>query len=274
MEMEFREAGGARIPKVGLGTWRVTGEECVEAVSTALELGYRHVDTAQVYENERQVGRAIRESDVPREEVFLTTKIDPSNRTRDEVLASVARSLQRLDVDTIDLLLVHWPHPLADVKTTMRAMNEARDRGWVDHLGVSNFGVDRLRDARRHSEAPIVTNQVQFHPHQPQRRLLRYCQDRGILLTAYSPLAHGGLLADEELRRVARRYDKTPAQVAIRWAIQHAGVVAVPKATTRDHLAENIDVFDFSLSREEVERLARPSKILTALSFLRGRFGR
>jgi diketogulonate reductase-like aldo/keto reductase len=273
METEFREAGGARIPKVGLGTWRLTGDDCVEAVSTALELGYRHVDTAQVYENERQVGRAIRESDVPREEVFLTTKVDARNRSRDDVLASVARSLQRLDVDSVDLLLVHWPNPLADVETVVGAMNEARERGWVEHLGVSNFGVDRLRDARRHSDAPIVTNQVQFHPYHPQRRLLRYCQDRGILLTAYSPLAHGGVLHDEELRRVGRRYDRTPAQVAIRWAIQHEGVVAVPKATTRAHLAENLDVFDFSLTRAEVAHLARPSKLRTGLSWIRGRLG-
>jgi diketogulonate reductase-like aldo/keto reductase len=273
MEMEYREAGGARIPKLGLGTWRLKGDDCVRAVSTALELGYRHVDTAQLYENERQVGRAIRESDVPREDVFLTTKVDPNNRSRDDILASVARSLQRLDVDTIDLLLIHWPHPLADVETVMAAMNEARDRGWVDHLGVSNFDVDRLRTARRYSAAPIVTNQVQFHPFHPQRRLLRYCQDRDIILTAYSPLAHGGALDDAELRRVGRKYDKTPAQVAIRWAIQHEGVVTVPKATSREHLAENVDVFDFSLTRDEVERLARPSKVRTGVAWVRGRLG-
>ena len=273
---------GVEVPAVGLGTWRLRGDDCRRAVETALELGYRHVDTAQAYGNERRVGAAIRSSAVDRDDVFLTTKLDGGSRENGAVQRSVRESLDRLDTDYLDMLLIHWPNdkpPFSPVRLpggpplaeTLTAMNELVDEGLVRHVGVSNFDVRRLDEARRLSEAPIVTNQVQFHPYWDQRDLLSYCRRNDVLLTAYSPLCHGGVLDDDVLRELGRRYGKTAAQVAIRWAIQHEGVVAIPKATSRDHLAANVDVFDFELTEAEMERIRRPSKLRTFAGFARSR---
>ena len=273
---------GVEVPAVGLGTWRLRGDDCRRAVETALELGYRHVDTAQAYGNERRVGAAIESSAVDREDLFLTTKLDGGSRENGAVQRSVRESLDRLDTDYLDMLLIHWPNdkpPFSPVRLpggpplaeTLTAMNELVDEGLVRHVGVSNFDVRRLDEARRLSEAPIVTNQVQFHPYWDQRDLLSYCRRNDVLLTAYSPLCHGGVLDDDVLRELGRRYGKTAAQVAIRWAIQHEGVVAIPKATSRDHLAANVDVFDFELTEAEMERIHRPSKLRTFTGFARSR---
>ena len=273
---------GVEVPAVGLGTWRLRGDDCRRAVETALELGYRHVDTAQAYGNERRVGAAIRSSAVDRDDVYLTTKLDGGSRENGAVQRSVRESLDRLDTDYLDMLLIHWPNdkpPFSPVRLpggpplaeTLTAMNELVDEGLVRHVGVSNFDVRRLDEARRLSEAPIVTNQVQFHPYWDQRDLLSYCRRNDVLLTAYSPLCHGGVLDDDVLRELGRRYGKTAAQVAIRWAIQHEGVVAIPKATSRDHLAANVDVFDFELTEAEMERIHRPSKLRTFTGFARSR---
>ncbi|MFC4246530.1 aldo/keto reductase [Natribaculum luteum] len=262
---------GLEIPTVGLGTWRMTGHTCRRAVETALELGYRHVDTAQKYGNEREVGIAISASDVSREELFLTTKVWGRNARYDDVLESTKASLDRLGVDYVDLLLVHWPNPLVDVAETMAAMNDLHEEGLVRAIGVSNFSVDQLQKAQRASDLPLLTNQVQFHPYEPQRELLAYCQDEEIVLTAYSPLAHGGVVHDDTLTEIGWRYGVSPAQVAIRWAIQHAGVIAIPKAASREHLAENVDVFDFELTRSEMAEITNASSLRSGLAWLRGR---
>ncbi len=271
--MEYVELQGAKVPKLGIGTWRMEGRECRDAVSTALDLGYRHVDTAQLYGNEAEVGRAIRDSDVDRDDIFLTTKINPVQTGYRKMSRSVERSLGALDTDHVDLLLIHWPNPLADLEDVMDVLNDVRDDGLTDHIGVSNFGVDRLRKARELSDAPVLTDQLQFHPYHPQRDALRYCQQNDVMLTAYSPLGHGGVVRDETLRGIAAKYDKTPAQVALRWATQHRNVVTIPKSTSRDHLRENIDIFDFSLTRDEVDRITNPSKVRTGVAFVRGRLG-
>ncbi|WP_254768051.1 aldo/keto reductase [Salinilacihabitans rarus] len=265
--------GDVEVPTIGLGTWRLTGNRCRRAVETALDLGYRHVDTAQRYGNERAVGLALAASDVPREEVFLTTKVFGTNAGYDDVLDSTEESLDRLGVDRVDLLLLHWPNPLVDVEETMAAMNRLREEGKARHLGVSNFSRRQFAAARAASDAPLVTNQVQFHPYNPQRELLRYCQDEGVLLTAYSPLAHGGVIHDDTLTEIGARYGKTPAQVALRWAIQHRNVLAIPKASSRAHVAENLDVFDFELSRAEMETVTNASPFRTGLAWVRGRLG-
>jgi len=273
---------GVDVPAVGLGTWRLRGDDCRRAVETALELGYRHVDTAQAYGNERQVGAAIRSSSVDRDDLFLTTKLDGRSRRREAVHRSVRGSLDRLDIDTLDCLLIHWPNdkpPFAPVRLpigpplaeTLTAMNELVEEGLVRHIGVSNFDIRLLDEARRLSDAPIVANQVQFHPYWDQRRLHSYCQRNDVLLTAYSPLCHGGVLYDDVLREIGRTYGKTPAQVAIRWAIQHEGVCAIPKATSRAHLAANVDVFDFELTEAEMTRVRRPSTLRTVAGFARSR---
>lgn len=269
--MDYVSAQGERVPAIGLGTWRLTGEDCREAVGTALELGYRHLDTAQAYDNERQVGEAIRASDVDREDIFLTTKLDRSNRAYDDVRRSVEGSLAKLGTSYLDVLLIHNPNWRTPLRETLDAMSTLVEEGTVRHIGVSNFGVDRLDEARSLSEAPIFTDQVQFHPHWDQTELLDYCAIHDVLLTAYSPLGHGGVLADPVVREVADRRGRSPAQVALRWVIQHENVVAIPKATSWEHLAANLDVFDFELDADEMERIRRPSKFRTASNLLRSR---
>ncbi|MFB6354180.1 MAG: aldo/keto reductase [Halobacteriales archaeon] len=268
--MEYETAAGVEVPAVGLGTWQMDDATAYDSVSTALELGYRHVDTAQAYGNEAAVGRAIADSDVDRDDVFLTTKVHPSNRSVDDIVASVEASLDRLATDAVDLILIHWPHPLANLETVMAGLNAVVDRGLARHLGVSNFGKDRLARARELSDAPVLTDQVLFHPWWPQRELLAYCQAEDVLLTAYSPLANGGVVGDDLLATIGARYGKSGPQAAIRWAVQHDRVVAIPMSTARAHLAENLDVFDFRLSPEEHDRLTRPSYLRTGWAMLRG----
>lgn len=265
---------GVEVPAIGLGTWRLTGRECYRTVSTALDLGYRHVDTAEAYGNERQVGAAIQAADVDAEEIFLTTKVFPRNATDySSTRESVGKSLERLGVDTLDLVLIHWPNPLADLEGQLQALFDMRDEGYLRNVGVSNFSPRQLKKARKLADGPIFTDQVQFHPFKPQRSLLRYCQDEDLLLTAYSPLAHGGAVNDDLLAEIGARYDKSAAQVALRWAVSHRNVVAIPKATSRDHLEANLEVFDFSLTESEMDRIARKSSLATGVAFVRGRLG-
>jgi diketogulonate reductase-like aldo/keto reductase len=271
--MEFETIRGTPVPAVGLGTWRMDERTARTSVETALDLGYRHVDTAQLYENEAGVGRGIQAADVPREDLFVTTKVNPWHRHFDAMVASVEESLEALDLETVDLLLIHWPNPLSDLETVMAALDEARDRGYTRHIGVSNFGRDRLDRARDLADSPVVTDQVQFHPFWPQRELLEYCQREDVLLTAYSPLAHGGALTDSLVADIAAAHDRTPAQVVLRWVIQHENVITIPKSTSPAHLEENLGVLDFELTPEEHRRLTRPSWLKTGWYFLRGRFG-
>jgi diketogulonate reductase-like aldo/keto reductase len=272
-EMEYETRCGEQVPEIGFGTWQMDSQTARESVAHALSVGYRHVDTAQVYENEGGVGEAIAESAVDREEVFLTTKVDPSNRSVPEIVESVEESVDRLQVEQVDLLLIHWPHPLADLETVMNGLNEAVRRELTRFIGVSNFDIDQLDRAREFSEAPVFTDQVLFHPWWPQRELLRYCQDNDVLLTGYSPLANGGAVGDDLLARIGVRYGKSGPQVALRWATQHENVITIPMSTTREHIAANIDIFDFMLTGEEHEQVTRPSYLKTGLAMARGQIG-
>lgn len=273
LTMEFVTQDGDEVPVIGIGTWQMDTSTAYDSVSTALDLGYRHVDTAQAYGNERGVGRAIADASVDRDELFLTTKVDPSNRTVEDIVLSVEESVGRLGVGQVDLLLIHWPHPLADLETVMCGLNRARERGLTRHIGVSNFGKDRLDRARELSEAPIFTDQVLFHPWWPQHDLLRYCQNEEIILTGYSPLANGGLVENRNLEEIGRQYGKSSVQVALRWATQHRGVMTIPMSTSREHLAENLDIFDFRLTRAEHDRITHPSYLKTGLAVVRGQLG-
>jgi diketogulonate reductase-like aldo/keto reductase len=269
--MEYVTVQDTEVPALGLGTWRMGDTECKTAVSDALELGYRHIDTAQVYGNERAVGAAISESAVPREDVFLTTKLDWSNRDRESVRDSTAESLRKLDTDYVDLLLIHQPNMRTPLEETLGAMDECHDNGSVRHLGVSNFSVDAFDRARDLADAPVLTNQVQYHPFWGQRDLLEYCQIHDLVLTAYSPLAHGGAIHDGLLSNIGARYEKSSAQVALRWLVQQDNVATIPKSTSREHIAANLGVFDFELTDEEMRAIRRPSARRTATSFVRGR---
>lgn len=255
--MEHVIASGAEVPALGFGTARMdSDDECREAVSIALDAGYRHVDTAQLYETERAVGDAIRESDVPRDEVFVTTKLHEDNRAYVDVLESTRESLDRLGTEYVDLLLIHSPNDRVPHEDTLLAMNELRDDGLVEHIGVSNFSVGQLKKARRLSDAPIVANQVEYNVYTSQKPLLSYCVEHDVMLTAYSPLAIGDALDEDVLAAIGRRHDKTPAQVALRWLIQQPMVSAIPMSKRERHIRENFDVFDFELTDEEMRALS------------------
>ncbi|MGQ3413199.1 aldo/keto reductase [Natrinema sp. LN54] len=245
-------AQGAEVPALGLGTARMTGDDCRRAVETALAIGYRHVDTAQLYDNEAAVGRAIAESEVDREDVFVVTKVHPDNAAPADVRESTQASLERLELQTVDLLLLHGPSDEAPLAETIGAMNDLQRDGLVDHIGISNFGVDGLEDAIARSETPIVTNQVEYHPFHRRDDLLAYCLENEVLLTAYSPLAEGDVVGDERLAAIGEPYGKSAAQVALRWLVQHPFVAAIPKAASREHIEANADIFDFELSPEEM----------------------
>ncbi|AEM56322.1 aldehyde oxidoreductase [Haloarcula hispanica N601] len=269
--MDDIQVQGTSVPALGLGTWQLTGQSCRETVETALDMGYRHIDTAQAYGNERQVGLGMDAAAVDREDVFLTTKLDGSNRDERSVRRSTRESLNKLGTDYIDLLLIHWPNTpwMTSLSETLGAMNDLVEEGLVRHIGVSNFSPSLLDKARDISAAPIFTDQVQYHPYWDQRKLLDYCRIHDVLLTAYSPLARGGVLDDPALVQVGNRYGKSPAQVALRWLVQQDGVAAIPKASSRDHLEANMAVFDFELTDAEMERIRDPSKVKTGVQFVR-----
>lgn len=252
--MDSVTAQGATVPVVGLGTWQMSGEACREAVRSAVELGYRHVDTAQMYANETAVGQGIEDAGVDREDVFVVSKLNRGNLTADRVRATGVASADRLG-GWIDLLLIHAPSRRVPIEETIGAMNDLQDDGPVRHIGVSNFSVEQLRAAIQASDRPVVTNQVEYHPYTSQAALLEYCIEHDVILTAYSPLARGRVARDETLERIGRGYGKTPAQVALRWLLQQHRVTVIPKAASNAHQAENLDIFDFQLTNQEMTRI-------------------
>jgi 2,5-diketo-D-gluconate reductase B len=243
------EVQGTRVPVLGFGTWLITGPDAAEAVRDALEIGYRQIDTARAYENEREVGRGIADSGVPREEIFLTTKVPPDDAAADDVQRDCEQSLERLGVDYLDLLLLHWPSPDVPVEETLKAFTALRADGRIRNLGVSNFPAGLLKQAL--DVAPVFCNQVEYHPFLDQSRLLELARANDVLITAYSPLAHGKVPADETLNRIGDAHGKTAGQVALRWLLDQDHVSPIPKASSHERRVENFEVFDFELSAEE-----------------------
>ncbi len=252
--MEFVSVQGERVPALGLGTWQLQGEACVEAVRDALGIGYRHVDTAQAYGNESAVGRGLREAGVPRQEIFLTTKVWLENLERDDARESTRRSLERLGTDRVDLLLIHWPSDDLGLDEPLAALEEMRDEGMARHIGVSNFPASLL--ARALERADLFAVQVEYHPFLSQDELLALARRHDLLLTAYSPIARGAVLDDPTLAEIGRRHGKDAAQVTLRWLVQQERVAAIPKASDGRHRRNNFDIFDFSLSAEEMEEIS------------------
>jgi diketogulonate reductase-like aldo/keto reductase len=248
------DARGVEIPKLGLGTWQLSGEECVEAVRDAIELGYRHIDTARAYGNEAQVGQGLHDSGVNRDEIFLTTKLWYTELRPIGVHDQVEQSLRELRTEYLDLLLIHWPNRRVPLAETLDAMLEARDAGRVRHLGVANFPSALLQEALE--QAPLVCNQIEYHPYLAQPQVLQVVREHGLMATAYSPLAQGAVLRDSVIVDIAEAHDRTPAQVSLRWLLDQPQVAAVPKASSREHRATNLDVFDFELTEEEGGRIA------------------
>jgi len=253
--MEHLTLQDVTVPRIGLGTWALRGRQCTETVLTALDMGYRHIDTAQMYGNEAEIGTALSDTGISREDIFLTTKILESNLRRDSVLRSVEDSLRQLRTEYVDLLLIHWPSRSVPIPETIRAMNALQENGKVKHIGVSNFSVSQTREAQEASEAPLFTNQVEYHPMENREALRRFCREHEMMLTAYSPLAKGRVNRNRTLKEIGSRHGKSAAQAALRWLIRQSNVVAIPKAASRDHLMENLDLFDFELSDEEIREI-------------------
>lgn len=251
------ERHGASVPSLGLGTWQLTGAEARRSVERALELGYRHVDTAEAYGNHAEVGRALEAAAARRDEVFLTTKIWPDHYAPEDFRTAVARALDELRTDHVDLLLLHWPRfEGTSLERTLELLNEALAERQTRHIGVSNFTADLLARAEEHSPAPLALNQVEYHPFLDQSAVLEAVRRRGMALTAYSPLARGRAVEDRTLAEIGRRHGKSAAQVALRWLVQQEGVVAVPKTASAEHATENLAVFDFQLSDGEMRRIS------------------
>jgi 2,5-diketo-D-gluconate reductase B len=244
---------GVEVPRIGFGTWQIIGRDCIEAVRDALALGYRHLDTARAYENERDVGRGLAESGVPREEVFISTKVWMGDVAPERLRRSLEGSLRDLRTDYVDLLLIHWPNPDVPLADTLGEMERLAGEGMLRQLGVSNFPVGMLREAVE--IAPVFCDQVEYHVYLGQERLLELARERDILVSAYAPFGHGEVLSDRVLREIGAAHRRVPAQVALRWLIEQDRVCALPKAASHRNRVANLDVFDFELSDEERARI-------------------
>ena len=247
------EVKGARIPAIGLGTMTLKGDVCVEAVSAALKMGYRHIDTAVFYGNEAEVGEGIRKSGVARDEIFLTTKVRHTDLAPGDFETSVENSLKRLDLPYVDLLLIHWPSPELPLTDYILRLCEAKRKGQAKHIGVANFNLAMIDEVMRLSSEPIVNLQTEFHPYINPVKVLAGCKQRGVVLTGYCPLGRGGLIGDPVLVEIARTRRRTAAQIALRWSVQN-GAVPLPRSSNPGRIAENLAIFDFELTADEMAR--------------------
>jgi 2,5-diketo-D-gluconate reductase B len=252
-------AHGAQIPAIGFGTSGM-GEVRAEHIATALQAGYRHIDSAWKYGTERAVGAGMRASGVPRSEIFLCTKVSHEYLHAGDFARSVDESLEKLEVDYVDLLLVHWPEKNTPLAETMGALAKAKRQGLTRHIGVANFNIAMLDEAIRLCPEPMVTLQVECHPYLDQSKVIAACRERGLVLTAYCPLARGGLTNEPVLAEIAKRSGKTFAQVALRWLMQQDIVAAIPRSSNPERIAQNIDVFDFELSDDDMRRIGALKK--------------
>lgn len=249
---------GVEVPKLGYGTWLVEGEGAYDGVLDALALGYRHVDTARAYGNEREVGRALADSGVPRDEVWLTTKAWYEHAEPELLTRVFHEQLKELQVERVDLLLLHWPARDVPLERTLGAMDALRQEGLAGHIGVSNFPSGLLREAL--ALAPIFCDQVEYHPYLPQGPVMHECLEHDLLLTAYSPFAHGYVHDDRVLKEIGARHGKSAGQVALRWLLDQPNVATIPKASSHERRAQNLDVFDFDLDDEERAAVADLSR--------------
>ena len=251
--MKHANIQGKAVPALGLGTWKLRGEACTEAVEHALSLGYRHIDTAQGYDNEEFVGAGLQKSNLARDDIFLVTKVKPDNFRREQVLTSTAESLGKLQTDYVDLLLMHWPNPDVPLDETLGAFAELQQQGAVRHIGVSNFSSKLMNEAQGVTQ--IFTNQVEYHPYLSQTALLEQARAQDYLLTAYSPVAQGQVVGDSVLGEIGEAHGKSAVQVALRWLVQQDHVAAIPKAASAENRVSNLDIFDFELSDDEMARI-------------------
>lgn len=253
----IRTAGAANIPVLGLGTWQSTGQDCVDIVSKALQMGYEHIDTAQAYSNEKEVGKGIQQSGVNCDKFFLTTKIFPDDMkfTPENLQAAAERSLENLGVDYVDLLLLHWPDERVPLAETMPALCALQKQGLTRHIGVSNFNIDYLLEAKAHADVPIVVNQVEFHPFIKQSTLQTFMNNHHILLEAYSPLARGKVFDNDIIKAIADKHNITPAQVSLAWILSDNKRIAIPKTANPEHLQGNLDAAQVRLDSDDIAQI-------------------
>jgi len=248
-------AHGAVMPVIGYGTMELP-QRPAELVAAAIAAGYRAIDTARKYGTEQFVGEGISASKIARSELFVTTKVTEENAREADFMRSIETSLKTLGLDYVDLLLVHWPQPKVPFKETLGALAKAKRQGMTRHIGVSNFTLAMLDEAVSLCPEPLITNQVEYHAYLPQDRMLAALKRHGMILTAYCPVARGQLLTDPVVIEIAKAHNKTPAQVSLRWLVQQPGVAAVPRALEERHIVENLDIFGFTLSDDEMRRLS------------------
>jgi len=250
--------GGAQIPALGLGTFRLSGPSAIDSISAALSLGYRHLDTAAMYENEAEVGAGLRASGVARDEVFITTKVWTSDIAKGDLQASAQASLERLKLDQVDLLLIHWPNRAIPLAESIEALCDAKRRGYARSIGVANFPVEMLEDAVRlaaaHGET-IATNQCEYHPRLSQAKVIEACRRHGVVFVSYCPLGQGRMTEDEAIAAIARKHGKTVSQIVLRWHVQQ-GVAAIPKSANAGRQRDNLDIFGFTLPDEDMRAIA------------------
>jgi 2,5-diketo-D-gluconate reductase B len=249
------EAHGAKMPAIGYGTMEFPGR-ATELVTHAINIGYRHIDTARKYGTEEQVGEGIRASGIARGELWVTTKVTELDAREADFLRSAETSLKALRLDYVDLLLVHWPQPKVPFTETLGALAKAKRSGMTRHIGVSNFTLAMLEEAVRVCPEPLITNQIEYHAYLPQDRMLAALKRHGMILTAYCPVARGQLLDDPVISEIAKAHGRTPAQICLRWLVQQPMVAAVPRALEEAHIAENLAVFDFALDDHEMQRIS------------------
>ncbi len=258
--MQHVEANGARIPTIGFGTWDLRGRVCSRAVEQALRIGYRHIDTAEMYNNERDIGEGLRASGVNRDEVFITTKVWKDHLAPREFARATKESLARLRLSDVDLLLIHWPNPRVPLAETIGAMCRMKEAGFARHVGISNFTVPLIEQAVLLSTEPLVVNQIEWHPYLDQSKVVAACRQHGLAVIAYSPIARGRAVDDKELKLIGLHHRKSAAQVSLRFLVQD-GAIVIPRTSKLERMEENMAIFDFELDEAEmaeIRKLATP----------------
>jgi 2,5-diketo-D-gluconate reductase B len=258
------EIHGARIPLIGIGTWPLRGRECADIVERGLRIGYRHIDTAELYENEREVGDGLRLSGIPRDAVFLTSKIMPAHFAPHELDGAAKNILTRLRVSEVDLLLLHWPSKLIPLSETVGALCAVKRAGLTRHIGLSNFAAADVAKAVQHATEPLVCNQIKVNSFRYPRELIAACRAQGLAVVAYSPIAEGQAKDDSVLVRIGRAYGKTAAQISLRWLVQQ-GIAVIPRTSRIERLAENCEILDFALSDDHMSEISVAARRRTRL---------
>ena len=253
--MKNVEYQGIKVPKLGLGTWQNKGDDCIRAVSEGLDMGYRHIDTAQAYDNEKEVGDGLKKSNVPRDQVFLTTKIWRDKVSAKDLRPSLEESLTKLQTDYVDLVLLHWPVSSVSLQEQLKALEEVQKDGLTRLIGISNYPVNWMKKAIEDIGVKLATNQVEYHPFLTQKEVLGYLRDQGMFLTAYSPLARGEVLENKTLQEIGAKYGLNAAQTAILWEYQQKDVVSIPKSGNIDHIKSNLEALEKELSDEDMAEI-------------------